>query len=69
MNEIEKIESIIGNSKTGVQMTYGKHKGLDLSDISNNYLEWVITTDCSDKLKESIENELLRREELNINIY
>lgn len=53
-------------------MPFGKHKGIDIEDISDSYLQWIIGEDLfKEKFKEgcdAIKKELAYRERFDLHI-
>lgn len=61
MSKQDAIRKILGNEETGNRMTFGKHKGSDISNVPTNYLRWCIKENI---IPAQAEEELERRKEL-----
>ena len=60
-DQINAIARIMGDQKSGHEMTFGKYKGRDLSEIPLSYLKWVSNEIPDDELVDNCEKEIFRR--------
>ena len=43
------------------RMPFGKHKGLELCDVPDNYLDWLLSIDLRPRLRRQVESEVQAR--------
>jgi hypothetical protein len=45
-----------------LSMPFGKHKGTKISELPDDYLQWLLSLDLREPLKSAVENEYQERE-------